>query len=33
VGGCRASIYNAATMESLHALTEFMTSFEKENAQ
>lgn len=33
VGGCRASIYNAATMESLHALTKFMTSFEKENAQ
>jgi phosphoserine aminotransferase len=31
VGGCRASIYNAATMENMAALTEFMTSFEKEN--
>ncbi|MCA1785963.1 MAG: aminotransferase class V-fold PLP-dependent enzyme, partial [Desulfobacteraceae bacterium] len=31
VGGCRASIYNAATMESMAALTEFMASFEKEN--
>ncbi|MCF8092223.1 MAG: 3-phosphoserine/phosphohydroxythreonine transaminase [Desulfotignum sp.] len=31
VGGCRASIYNAATMESVMALKEFMTSFEKEN--
>lgn len=31
VGGCRASIYNAATMESINALKEFMVSFEKEN--
>ncbi len=31
VGGCRASIYNAATMESMYALVEFMESFEKEN--
>ncbi|MCP3943165.1 MAG: 3-phosphoserine/phosphohydroxythreonine transaminase [Desulfobacteraceae bacterium] len=31
VGGCRASIYNAATMESIYALIEFMESFEKEN--
>ncbi|MBU1341978.1 MAG: 3-phosphoserine/phosphohydroxythreonine transaminase [Proteobacteria bacterium] len=31
VGGCRASIYNAATMESIHALIQFMESFEKEN--
>jgi len=31
VGGCRASIYNAATMESVHALVQFMESFEKEN--
>jgi phosphoserine aminotransferase len=31
VGGCRASIYNAATMESINALKAFMTSFEKEN--
>lgn len=31
VGGCRASIYNAATMESIHALVQFMESFAKEN--
>jgi phosphoserine aminotransferase len=31
VGGCRASIYNAATMESITALVNFMDSFEKEN--
>ena len=31
VGGCRASIYNAATMESINALIQFMESFEKEN--
>ncbi len=31
VGGCRASIYNAASMESMYALVEFMESFEKEN--
>ncbi len=31
VGGCRASIYNAATMESINALVQFMASFKKEN--
>ena len=31
VGGCRASIYNAATIESIDALVQFMASFEKEN--
>lgn len=31
VGGCRASIYNAATMKSINALVEFMGAFEKEN--
>jgi phosphoserine aminotransferase len=31
VGGCRASIYNAATMESIHALVKFMEDFEREN--
>ncbi len=31
VGGCRASIYNAATMESIQALVQFMDIFEKEN--
>jgi phosphoserine aminotransferase len=31
VGGCRASIYNAATLESIEALVQFMDSFEKEN--
>lgn len=31
VGGCRASIYNATTMEGVQALVEFMDSFEKEN--
>ncbi len=31
VGGCRASIYNAATMEGMKALVEFMKAFEKEN--
>jgi phosphoserine aminotransferase len=31
VGGCRASIYNAATMESIQALVRFMETFEKEN--
>ena len=30
VGGCRASIYNAATMESIKALTKFMETFAKE---
>jgi phosphoserine aminotransferase len=31
VGGCRASIYNAATMEGMTALVQFMKVFEKEN--
>ena len=31
VGGCRASIYNAATMESIKTLVQFMESFETEN--
>ncbi|MCG8566206.1 MAG: 3-phosphoserine/phosphohydroxythreonine transaminase [Desulfobacterales bacterium] len=31
VGGCRASIYNAARLESVEALLEFMESFAKEN--
>ncbi len=31
VGGCRASIYNAATMESISALIKFMDKFAKEN--
>ena len=31
VGGCRASIYNAATVEGVKALVAFMESFEKEN--
>ena len=31
VGGCRASIYNAATMEGINALIEFMDTFAKEN--
>lgn len=31
VGGCRASIYNAASMESINALVQFMDTFEKEN--
>jgi phosphoserine aminotransferase len=30
VGGCRASIYNAATIESVKALVEFMEAFQKE---
>lgn len=33
VGGCRASIYNAATLESITALVQFMTLFEKENKE
>ncbi len=32
VGGCRASIYNAATMEGVNALVEFMDVFAKENS-
>ena len=31
VGGCRASIYNAATMEAMNALVKFMEVFEGEN--
>ncbi len=31
VGGCRASIYNAASQESVEALADFMRTFEKEN--
>jgi phosphoserine aminotransferase len=31
VGGCRASIYNAASLESVKALTDFMMSFENKN--
>ena len=31
VGGCRASIYNAITLEAVQALVDFMTAFEKEN--
>ncbi len=29
VGGCRASIYNATTIEAIEALTDFMQSFER----
>jgi len=32
VGGCRASIYNATTMESMSALVAFMASFAKEKS-
>ena len=31
VGGCRASIYNATTLEAVKALTDFMRTFEKKN--
>lgn len=31
VGGCRASTYNAVTLESCQALREFMLQFQKEN--
>lgn len=31
VGGCRASIYNATSMEAIEALTDFMKDFEREN--
>ena len=31
VGGCRASIYNAATKEGIEALVDFMKTFEKDN--
>ena len=31
VGGCRASIYNATSLETVQALCDFMKSFEKNN--
>ncbi len=31
VGGCRASLYNAVSLETVEALVEFMTSFAKRN--
>jgi phosphoserine aminotransferase len=31
VGGCRASIYNAITLDAVQALVDFMITFEKEN--
>jgi len=31
VGGCRASIYNAITVESVQALVDFMKSFAQKN--
>ncbi|MBU4068800.1 MAG: 3-phosphoserine/phosphohydroxythreonine transaminase, partial [Proteobacteria bacterium] len=31
VGGCRASIYNATTIEAVKALTDLMKTFEKKN--
>jgi phosphoserine aminotransferase len=31
VGGCRASLYNAVTVEAVEALVTFMKAFEKEN--
>jgi len=31
VGGCRASVYNATTLEGVEALADFMKSFEKKN--
>jgi phosphoserine aminotransferase len=31
VGGCRASLYNAVTIEAVEALVAFMKAFEKEN--
>jgi len=31
VGGCRASIYNATTLESVEALVDFMKEFERKN--
>ena len=31
VGGCRASIYNATSVEAIEALTDFMKIFEKKN--
>jgi phosphoserine aminotransferase len=31
VGGCRASIYNATTLQAVEALVDFMATFEKQN--
>ena len=31
VGGCRASIYNATTLDAIRALIGFMKEFEKKN--
>ncbi len=31
VGGCRASIYNAVTLECVEALVDFMEKFKQEN--
>jgi phosphoserine aminotransferase len=31
VGGCRASLYNAVSMEAVESLADFMKTFEKEN--
>jgi phosphoserine aminotransferase len=31
VGGCRASVYNAATVESVQSLVDFMKNFEQKN--
>jgi phosphoserine aminotransferase len=31
VGGCRASIYNATTLDAIKALIGFMKEFEKKN--
>jgi phosphoserine aminotransferase len=31
VGGCRASLYNAVSLDAVEVLTDFMTTFEKKN--
>jgi phosphoserine aminotransferase len=31
VGGCRASLYNAVSLEAVEALVDFMNSFAKRN--
>jgi phosphoserine aminotransferase len=31
VGGCRASVYNATTLEGVETLVDFMKTFEKKN--
>jgi phosphoserine aminotransferase len=31
VGGCRASLYNAVSLDAVEVLTEFMATFEKKN--